>query len=87
MYRIANVTTRDEKTIKPERIGRVVYSVDKITDTMSGESSCYCEYASPEFAGLALVTSPEIVRHISKDDGTITVVTKNSVYTFEELIE
>lgn len=85
MYRIANVTARDEKTVKPQRIGRLVYDVDKITDIMSGVSCCYCEYADPDRIGKALYTSPEVVRHITPDGKTITVVTNNSVYTFEKV--
>lgn len=85
MYRIVNVTARDEKTVKPQRIGRLVYDVDKITDIMSGVSYCYCEYADKEHEGQALYTSPEVVRHITPDGKTITVVTNNSVYTFEKV--
>ena len=32
MYRIANVTTLDGKTKKPERIGRRVYAVKAVDD-------------------------------------------------------
>lgn len=85
MYRIANVTTLDGKTKKPERIGRRVYEVGKLTDTMSGESYCYAEYADPDLLGKALVTSPERWRLEEVDKGTVTVETMNSIYTFERI--
>ncbi len=85
MYRIANVTERDGKTVKPERIGRTVYSVEKITDIMSGKSWCYAEYADPDRLGKALYTSEEILRTEGADTGNITVVTNNSIYTFERI--
>lgn len=85
MYKITNVTARDGKTVKPERIGRTVYNVDKITDIMSGKSWCYAEYSDQDNLGKALCTSEEILRTEGSDTGKITVVTQNSIYTFEKV--
>lgn len=81
MYRIANVTTRDGKTVKPERIGRLIYQprFDTFND---GTLRMYGVYVNVP-RNKMLVTSPVLMDTFNPETKDITVVTENSVYTLE----
>ena len=83
MYKIANVTDRSGKIIKPERIGRLVYRpmIDECSD---GERRCFAETVGRR---QTLVTSPVLVDTYDPETRAIKVVTQNSVYEFEWIPE